>query len=301
MAYTIYKSNGTFLTTVPDGQINTTSTSVGLPGRNYVGYGQAVDTNFVHMLENFADTLPPSNPLQGQLWFDTNTNTLRVCPADGTAIASQWYTLASDAANANSTTTFSFINVTGNITGNNASFTGVLSTSSLTAIDISASGNITATSLTTGNNTTSGTITGNWTLTSGSRLQATYADIAERFEAETMLEPGTVVELGGSKEIRAVRYELSEDVFGVVSNTAAYLMNAQAGSDSTHPPIAVSGRVPVKVTGKINKGQRLVSAGNGYARAANEGEATAFNTIGRALEDKTSIDIGIIEAIVIIR
>jgi len=78
-------------------------------------------------------------------------------------------------------------------------------------------------------------------------------------------------------------------------------MNAQAGSDSTHPPVAVSGRVPVKVTGKINKGQRLVSAGNGYARAANEGEATAFNTIGRALEDKTSIDIGIIEAIVIIR
>lgn len=157
------------------------------------------------------------------------------------------------------------------------------------------------TTVTTGANTTAGTITGNWTLSSGSRLQATYADLAERFEADTTYDPGTVVQLGGTKEITAVKLELSEDVFGVISNSAAYLMNAGAGDDQTHPPVAVSGRVHVKVMGKVAKGQRLVSAGNGIARAADQGEATAFNTIGRALTDKTTEGVGTVEAIVIIR
>jgi hypothetical protein len=78
-------------------------------------------------------------------------------------------------------------------------------------------------------------------------------------------------------------------------------MNAGAGDDKTHPPVAVSGRVAVKVTGRVNKGDRLVSAGNGIARAAKDGEATAFNTIGRALADKLTDDLGQVEAIVIIR
>jgi len=138
-------------------------------------------------------------------------------------------------------------------------------------------------------------------LSAGSRLNATYADLAERFEADTSYEPGTVVQLGGEKEITAVQYELSEDVFGVISNTAAYLMNAGAGSDATHPPVAVTGRVEVKVTGKIKKGDRLVSAGSGIARAAKSGEANAFNTIGRSLEDKTTDGEGFVEAIVMIR
>ena len=67
MAYTIVKSDGNVLTTIPDGTINTTSTSLGLPGRNYAGYGQALDTNFVHLTENFADGTVPPNPLRGQL------------------------------------------------------------------------------------------------------------------------------------------------------------------------------------------------------------------------------------------
>ena len=138
-------------------------------------------------------------------------------------------------------------------------------------------------------------------MSSGSRLNATYADLAERFEADDAYSPGTVVELGGDKEITAVRHDLSEDVFGVISNTAAYLMNSGAGNDSTHPPVAVSGRVQVKVTGPVRKGQRLVSAGNGIARAAIVGEASAFNTIGRSLTEKASTTIGTVEAIVMIR
>ena len=57
----------------------------------------------------------------------------------------------------------------------------------------------------------------------------------------------------------------------------------------------------VKVTGKVTKGNRLVSAGNGIARAAQLGEATSFNVIGRALEDKTTDDIGHVEAFVAIK
>ena len=78
MAYTIVKSDGTVLTTIADGTINTTSTTLGLPGRNYAGYGQSLDTNFVHVVENFADTTTPANPLRGQLWYDTSDTTLKV-------------------------------------------------------------------------------------------------------------------------------------------------------------------------------------------------------------------------------
>jgi hypothetical protein len=129
---------------------------------------------------------------------------------------------------------------------------------------------------------------------------ALYADVAERFEADAFLEPGTVVELGGTKEITRALADLSETVFGVISTRPAYTMNGGAGEDSTHPKVAMTGRVPVKVTGYIKKGDRLVSAGNGIARAAAAGEATAFNVIGRSLVDKPTPESGTIEAIVTI-
>jgi hypothetical protein len=155
--------------------------------------------------------------------------------------------------------------------------------------------------LSTGANTTTGNIVGRWSLTTGSQLTATYADLAERFAADDVYAPGTVVELGGEKEITIVKDELSEKVFGVVSNTAAYLMNAGSGEDDTHPAIALAGRVSVKAVGIVKKGDRLVSAGNGVARAANSDEATAFNTIGRSLINKETEDAGVIEAVVMIR
>jgi hypothetical protein len=314
MAYTIVKSDGQVLTTIADGQINTDSTSLGLPGRNYAGYGQVLDTNFVHVTENFASTEPPANPLRGQLWYNTNNATLYVCPEDGEAVAANWLSLATTSASGN--TTFGGVTVIGTISANNAIITNNLSVPNVACQTISVAGtatiqtaNITTanigtlntTVITTGGAGTAGALTGNWTLTAGSRLQSTYADLAERFESDQEYEAGTVVELGGNKEITAVKYELSEDIFGVISHTAGYLMNAGAGSDRTHPPVAVSGRVKVNVIGPVVKGQRLVSAGKGLARAAKDGEATAFNTIGRSLVTKTSDDVGVVEAIVTIR
>ena len=130
---------------------------------------------------------------------------------------------------------------------------------------------------------------------------ALYADVAERFAADEELAPGTVVELGGAAEITRSQQDLSENVFGVISTRAAYLMNGGAGEDDTHPPVAMTGRVPVQVIGVVRKGDRLVSAGNGVARAAQPGEATAFNVIGRALVDKLTPGPGTIEAIVTIK
>ena len=132
----------------------------------------------------------------------------------------------------------------------------------------------------------------------GQAITASYADLAERFETDTPLLPGTVVELGGVKEITAAVQELSEAVFGVISTNAGFLMNGSAGDNVTHPPVAVNGRVPVRVIGLVTKGDRLVSAGRGLARAATRDEMTAFNVIGRALEDKTTTGEGTVEAIV---
>ena len=402
MAYTIIRTNGVVLTTIQDGTVDTISTSLGLPGRNYSGYGQVLDTNFVKLTENFAGTTPPANPIKGQLWFNTTTSILSICPADNTTSASSWIALASTGAGGS--TNLSSLNVTddiiaNNITANNAilgdtitvrlanvtdtltavtanltttnigtantqsitsgssttsgSLTGVwtaygnsagnalvmntgniaFSTNSVNGIkcdnymyangvqfnptgtyndanvslyltDTNASGfkgNIAPNKITTTKIAGGGTIAGLWTLETGARLQATYADLAERFEADSIYDTGTVVELGGDKEITSVKEDLSDKVFGVISSTAAYLMNSMAGEDDTHPAVAISGRVNVKVHGIVKKGDRLVSAGNGYARAAKANEINAFNVIGRSLATKLSDGPGHVEAIVVIK
>ena len=109
----------------------------------------------------------------------------------------------------------------------------------------------------------------------GTATQAQYADLAERFESDQPYEVGTVVALGGEKEITASAEAANNNVFGVISGKAAYLMNAGAGTDETHPAVAMQGRVPVKVEGECRRGDRLISAGNGIARAANEGDSNS--------------------------
>jgi len=132
----------------------------------------------------------------------------------------------------------------------------------------------------------------------GTSTQATYADVAERFAADQEYAPGTVVALGGVAEITSAVEDGSDEVFGVISTAPAHLMNAGAGNDITHPAVAISGRVPVRVIGKVRKGQRLISAGNGLARAAERHELTGFNVIGRSLENKITDDVDTVETIV---
>lgn len=126
----------------------------------------------------------------------------------------------------------------------------------------------------------------------GLATQTQYADLAERYEADAIYEAGTVVRIGGVKEITQTTWENDSEVFGVISTLPAVKMNSEAGSDDTHPYVALVGRVPVKVFGKVIKGQRLVSSNySGVAKAATGMEP--YNTIiGRALETKNTEDFG---------
>jgi hypothetical protein len=507
MSYTINLTNGTTLIPggLSDGTVDTSHSSLTLIGRDYAGYGQFLNENFVYLLENFAATSSPANPLRGQLWWDTANNILKVYsgnswkistgatsspysspPGDLSSIGgdlwfdttntqlkvysgSQWVTVGPVATpatgdtgatpalindtgasphvviqfkisgviyaifskdtfnsslsgfgtikaginfssvaspswvlsnqdtnatastlvqrdgtssinvnniNATGTVTAGSINAStiastfsgnlnGNVTGTYGSFSsiqtqGINATSGYTGTVLTASQpnitgigtlsalNVNGTTVLTGSATLNGvaiatvggpavfgsinsTPIGNSTPSSGAfttlqvatsvtptanlsvnlgstsawfnniygtAIHALYADLAERFHADAEYAPGTVVEMGGTAEITKVVAELSNKVFGVISTNAAYLMNSSAGTDATHPPVAMSGRVPVRVIGMISKGDRLVSAGNGLARAGKQNELTPWNVIGRSLVDKKDINESVIEAIV---
>ena len=78
MAYQINKTDGTIVATVADGQIDTLSTDITLIGKNYSGFGEALNENFIKLLENFSSTAAPIRPIRGQVWFDTSENKLKV-------------------------------------------------------------------------------------------------------------------------------------------------------------------------------------------------------------------------------
>ena len=78
MAYNINKTDGTILTTVPDGQVDSFSSDLTLIGKNFSGFGESLNENLVRLLENFANSTSPSRPIRGQMWFDTTENKLKV-------------------------------------------------------------------------------------------------------------------------------------------------------------------------------------------------------------------------------
>jgi hypothetical protein len=428
MAYTINLTDGTILTTIPDGTLDTTSCSMALPGKNYAGYGIYLDENFVHLLENSANDTAPGDPLVGQLWWNSTSDLLQVwngavwktissATSSSTTPTNNvqgdlWYDTTNEQFKVYTGTEFILVGpaftagqgetgaipitvtdnaqvqhtilqlyVGGTLVGimskdttaftpspaisgfdtikpglqlsttsaaylfqgtatnattlgasslaatsfmrsdTTAQTTGQLITTNDAGLSVGADGDLRMTvsgsdvtiantqtngdilfrANVAGINTTVMTINGADGAISGNQINANYADVAERFWADEELEAGTVVELGGTAEITQVGADLSENVFGVISTRAAYLMNSSAGSNATHPPVAMTGRVPVKVVGQVRKGDRLVSAGAGQARSAQPGEATAFNVIGRALQDKSTADAGTVEAIVTIK
>jgi hypothetical protein len=396
MAYTINLTDGSIFAVIPDGTINTSS-SMTLIGKNYAGYGDFLDENFIHLLENGSNTTAPSAPLTGQLWWDKTNNLLKVyngttfktisaATASSSAPTSNvtgdlWYdttnqllkvwtgttfltvgpstvagtgvqatTIVDNTSTSHPVVTFTVDGDTIAILSQDSAFTPQssilgwgtgqqvkpgfnLSTAASylfqgTATDAQTLDGLDSTQFL--RSDTNGTLSGNLVVNGSvgvnslinnnangvgnigsastyfntvfaTATRAQYADVAERFAADDIYEAGTVVELGGPAEITCSRTELSDSVFGVISTRAAYLMNDGAGSDATHPPVAMTGRVPVRVIGQVAKGDRLVSAGNGLARSAKPGEATAFNVIGRALTAKNDTAEGTVEAIVTIK
>jgi hypothetical protein len=185
------------------------------------------------------------------------------------------------------------LNATGGTTVINTLTAGNLATAGNLSVGGNTTlGNLLTTNISTGANTTPGSLTGNWTLTSGSRLQATYADLAEYYEADQDYEPGTVLEFGGEKEVTLASDGTSR-VAGVVSTNPAYAMNANCQGVAV--AIALQGRVPTKVRGIIHKGDMMVSGGNGFARPCTSPQMGTV--IGKALENFDGIE-GIIEVAV---
>jgi len=130
----------------------------------------------------------------------------------------------------------------------------------------------------------------------GTASSARYADLAERYEADAILEPGTVVCFGGEKEITACDHENDHAVAGVVSTDPAYMMNSAAGNNDTHPYIALTGRVPVKVVGPVAKGDLLVASSvKGHAMANNN--AKAGTIIGKAISSSDNGE-SVVEALI---
>ena len=181
---------------------------------------------------------------------------------------------------------------TGSIDGNAATVTNGVYTSGDQSIagNKTFSGTLTTTTITTGASSTAGTFTGNWSLSTGSRLQATYADLAEIYETDKEYEVGTVVMFGGDKEITAAQGYGTTKVAGVISTEPAFIMNNQAAGQ----PVALKGRVPVRVMGTVNAGDFIIAsdeAGIGVATDKYIGGAI----IGKAIYSKDTAEIELVE------
>ena len=140
--------------------------------------------------------------------------------------------------------------------------------------------------LSTGAATTTGTITGRWSLATDSRLEATYADLAEIYETDREYPVGTIVMFGGDKEVTESTGKANTRVAGVISNDPAFLMN----NASKGQPIALKGRVPVMIQGRCEPGDFIVTSDvPGIGQASNKYIAGAV--IGKAIKAKTNANI----------
>ena len=142
-----------------------------------------------------------------------------------------------------------------------------------------------------------GTATEQWNTIYGNTVEATYADLAERYASDAPYEPGTVLVFGGEAEVTTTTMLASTKVVGIVSTDPALKMNSAAGNSETHPYIALKGRVPCKVIGEINRGDLLVTSDKaGYAKRS-LGVPMIGTVIGKAIGNNESGE-GIIEVFV---
>lgn len=386
MAYNLTLSSGEALVTIADGTVDVNFTSLSLIGKNFAGYGALMNENFVYLLENFSNSAAPTNPVTGQLWYDSYNRVMKVYTANSTwktissatasptppvnpAIGDQWWAthpieqlnvwtgpetgwkLVGPLWTVSEGLTGSIPDTVMDISGIphviikfyiNELVSGIWSkdptytcaaSDVITGFDPIIKPGITFVNLspissdeytlhaTVDNSlkfdgrsitdvlqldsSTDQVVVGTVTFEDiyadifhGTASSAQYADLAERYAADAVYPAGTVVMIGGTHEITLATGDLNDEVFGVISTNPAYLMNSEAGTNETHPPVVLSGRAPVLVTGVVTKGDRLVCAGNGTARAATKAELTPWNVIGRALANKTDTGLGTVDAFV---
>jgi hypothetical protein len=419
MPYILFKTDGTQLTTVGDASLDTT-TDLQFVGRNYSGYGQIVNENFVKVLENFASTTAPTRPVVGQLWYDTvlgrinvNYNSknfkslanvhigeetdppssattqegdfwwdstngqlkakhgsqyILVGPPSASNTKSAWVpteeTWLDDESqeqlsrvpfleanigtnsivvisnqefrptsgstlygsfpkvykgitlpgavdgipgttNAGSTqdSKFYFWGTAADALQANTSTTATIAMQVSVGLEETSNDNhyISFVSTSSGNHQvlTSSNISYNPSsqVLNATATSARYADLAERYESDAVYEVGTVLIVGGTKEVTTTDIPGHDIIAGIVSQNPAYMMNSEAGNDETHPYIALKGRVPCKVVGKVQKGDKLVTSNvPGHAMSSGRRIVTSpTSIIGIALESREQDGAGIIE------
>jgi len=201
----------------------------------------------------------------------------------GTSIVGTLTTAAQ--TNITSVGTLTSLSVTGNVTGGNLITEGLVSLSSVTKTGSDGVGNI-------------GSSTSVFNTVFAKATSAQYADLAEKYQADRSYPPGTVLEIGGSREVTETTGFASTKIAGVVSTDPAFIMNSGASGD-TVVQIALLGRVPCRVIGTINRGDLLCSSDiPGVAAALSAGQYTPGSVIGKALADYDSDSEGQIEILV---
>lgn len=425
MPYILNKTNGTIVATVQDAALDLTTDLI-FVGRNYAGYGEWQNENFLKLLENFANTIAPLKPIEGQIWYNTVDKKINVynggvwksisnlvvstdTPSDTNHTTGDlWYNDTRQQLFAFNGTDFTLIgppsgadtraqwrgdleysqedqgtpkyNIKAVVGTNNdviaivsgETFTVDLATQepypsypiyqSGTTSTVSKGITLIGADPYTGNSESAGVYfwgtarhaanantatsalslgldtspaTGHYPIpfvnTSTSALQAEavytdpdlfyydpdsgtvkaeyfdgiatsayYADLAERYEADAVYDEGTVLVIGGVKEVTTTNTYGDTAVAGIVSKNPAYIMNSAAGNgnNETHPCIALKGRVPCKVHGIIKKGDLLVtSTYKGYATTAGHGVHPSA-VIAKALEHHVE-GFGVIEVLVV--
>jgi len=448
MAYILNKSNGNVVTTIADGTVDLTSTSIGLIGRHYAAYGEIINEDLIKLLENFSNNTSPASPLKGQLWFNAVDNSIMVNISDnpnspqwlnvtkasvsstepassiegsiwfdslaGTLkikSGSSWATLktikygeenggttlpfVSDSADGDlffatdSNQLYSFSSASrftgtpgwdavgiryddsngnaaynpagikngevwfdddtkqlklyseadgGNAAGSEiigpifpksiahqlSGFFGIEVNSIPMIVEMVNGNPITVSSPATvlnpgglfgpgdainmgvfgstiykGVNLTTNTTNGAPRFAGPASSIA--ADIAERFASDVAVEPGDLMVIGGSKDVTKSKVSLDQNVFGVVSTNPAYMMNDGLGDGEMFPFIALAGRVPVKVVGPVEKGQRLVSSNiPGVAKAISNNQVVSsyVSVFGRAMMTDIGNEVRLIDAVV---
>jgi len=302
MPYTVdYSESGKTPIVVNDGTVNT-STSLKLIGKNYNRFGEYFNENMLHLLENFAATTAPDNPSEGQLWYDTSESQLYLYDNG------KWYPIGFPAGNTriearrrldtNGVTHYTLESI---VDGNIITITVDDTVAWTPAASEFLEDGVTV--LTTQFPVIQSGINMNTTVNykfRGTATSAEYADLAERYAADKEYEPGTLVKIGGSHEITQTLQVADDEVFGVISTAPGFEMNSAAGTDATHPYVALAGRVPCKVVGKIRKGQRLISSNTpGHAQVDTGAGVLDYRlVVGRALADKMDNGIGVVEIIV---
>jgi len=423
MSYTLNKTNGAVLTIVQDASIDLT-TDLKFLGRNYAGYGEFQNENFIRLLENFANTTEPPKPIEGQIWYDTASKQLKVFDLSAwkgvgnvdvslenpsttrnPALGDLWYYTAGEQLYAYNGAEYSLIgppigadkqagwrgdyeqnalqpgvpiynikavigaDIIATVSADeytlneDASSKYPLYVSQSPSMKLYKGINLAGAHPTTGISATAdansnayidGTIlwgtsahsiisnystkTGSFgvtetnanaykpvaflTTSSGSNAiinidygftynastnyvratrfegvatSAFYADLAERYAADAEYGEGTVLIIGGEKEVTTTVTRGDLAVAGIVSKNPAYMMNSEAGTDETHPYIALKGRVPCKVIGPISKGDLLVTGiFPGYAEVYDPDNQNPNAVFAKALENFNG-DFGVIE------